>query len=253
MALQSLSPPVLKRLTSVRSIGAITGAGISKESGIPTYRGKDGIYEDQKKGDATIEALSGPTLASDPDRTWRVVAELARRAVDASPNVAHLALADMEEKAERFVLLTQNVDGLHRQAGSCNIIDIHGDIFSTLCMSCGASDKLRQTELIRIDKAPPCGKCPGILRPDVVLFGELLPLGKIERLRNEFYARTPDMVIICGTSALFPYIVEPVIAARRAGKVTIEINPERTPLSGEVEFSLRGSASRYLPAIAEAL
>ena len=164
-------PPALQhRLRGVRSIGVITGAGVSRESGIRTYRGQGGIYDDPEEGDRTVEALSGPTLASDPDRTWRVVAELARQAARAEPNAAHHALVDIERRVERFVLLTQNVDGLHQLAGSRNVIDIHGDIFSTRCMTCRRLDRLDRDALQQIDRTPRCSACRGPLRPNVVLF-----------------------------------------------------------------------------------
>jgi NAD-dependent deacetylase len=228
----------------------ITGAGISTESGIRPYRGKGGLYDDPEAGDRTVEALSWPTLLRDPDRTWRVVAELVRQAAGARPNPAHSALVSIERRVERFVLLTQNVDGLHQAAGSKNVIDIHGNVFDTLCMKCGSRGRLDTTMLRGLEGAPSCAACAGTLRPDVVLFGEMLPPEKVERMRHELLLQTPDVVLVVGTSALFPYIAEPALVAREAGKLTVEINPEPTVLSDAVEFSLRGKASAYLPAIA---
>jgi NAD-dependent deacetylase len=251
--LPCLPQPLLEGLASVRSVGAITGAGVSSESGIPTYRGKGGLYDDPDEGDRTVEALSGPTLLDDPDRTWRTVAELARRAGAAEPNDAHRALARIEERVERFVLLTQNVDGLHQLAGSRNVIDIHGNVFATRCMACGVGGRLDPSSLELLDESPRCGRCGGILRPDAVLFGEMLPGDKIARIRSELIDDPPDMVIVAGTSALFPYITDPVVVAIRAGKLTVEVNPEPTLLTGEVDFALAGPAGSYLPAIARAI
>ena len=236
----------------MRSVGAITGAGVSAESGIPTYRGRGGLYDDPAEGERTVQALTGSTLLRDPDRTWRAVAGLARLSTGARPNAGHEAVVSMERRAERFVLLTQNVDGLHQAAGSRNVIDIHGHVLDTLCMDCGARGALDREILPALEAAPVCPSCGGTLRPDVVLFDEMLPVDKLERIRKEFYDTVPDLVVAAGTTALFPYIAEPVVFARRAGKLTVEVNPEPTILSDTVDFSLRGPASEYLPELCRA-
>jgi NAD-dependent deacetylase len=245
----SLPDDLRQRLGKVRSVGAITGAGVSAESGIQTYRGKGGIYDDPEDGERTVEALSGHTLLSDPDRTWRAVSQLARQAIDARPNPAHHALVALEDKLERFVLLTQNVDGLHQLAGNRNIIDIHGSIHEAACMSCNRALRFAPEELVSIEATPRCDRCQGRLRPNAVLFGELLPTEKIQRIYDEFHRRQPDLVLVAGTSAMFPYISQPVEIARDAGKLTVEINPEPTVLSDRVEHTLRGKAGDYLPLI----
>lgn len=249
----ALPSALAERLRGVRSVGAITGAGVSAESGIRTYRGAGGIYDDPVEGERTVEALTGETLRRDPDRTWRKVGELARMAAGARPNAAHLALAAMESKVERFVLLTQNVDGLHREAGSRNVIAIHGDIRATVCMACGAQGWMEREELPRIEGAPRCKPCGGVLRPGAVLFGELLPVEKVQRLYAEFLLDPPDLVLVVGTSALFPYIEAPVLVARLRGNLTVEVNPEPTGLSAAVDFSLRGPAGAWVPLLVEAL
>lgn len=241
------------QLGRVDSVGVITGAGVSAESGIPTYRGKGGIYDDPDEGDRTVEALTGTTLKIDPDRTWRAVGELARSAVQARPNPAHHAIVEMERKANSFVLLTQNVDGLHQAAGSRNVIDIHGNIFETRCMDCAARETLSRERIAGIRQAPRCAACGGPLRPDAVLFGEMLPAGKVARLRSELEQRIPDLVVVAGTSALFPYIAAPVFHAARAGHLTIEVNPEPTYLSEAVGHFVQGPAGEILPQIAAAL
>jgi NAD-dependent deacetylase len=248
-----LPDALVARLTEVRSIGVITGAGVSAESGIPTYRGKGGIYDDPVEGDRTVEALTGETLWHDPDRTWRAVGELARSAVGAAPNAAHYAIAEMERKAESFVLLTQNVDGLHQAAGSRNVIDIHGNILEARCMACEAHETLDRERIAGIAQAPKCERCGGTLRPDAVLFGEMLPVHKVARMQEELEARIPDLVIVTGTSALFPYIAAPVLHAARAGHLTVEVNPEPTFLSKSVAHFVQGPAGEILPAIAAAL
>jgi NAD-dependent deacetylase len=247
-------PVALKQaLRQVRTAGVITGAGISAESGIPTYRGTGGVYEDPAEGRRTVEALSGRTLARDPDRTWRAVVALARHAVDARPNAAHLALVRMETLLERFTILTQNVDGLHRQAGSRNVIDIHGDVLATRCLDCPAHGRLTREAVVLLAAAPRCAACGGRLRPDAVLFEETLPPAKVMRLQEAFYVHPPDLVLAIGTSAVFPYIAGPVLDAARDGRLTVEVNPEPTALSPVVSYSLRGPAGRWVPLISEAL
>jgi len=240
-------------LAGARSVGAITGAGISAESGIPTYRGIGGLYADPAHGDEMIDALSGSTLKSDPDRTWRAVGELARHATGAQPNAGHRALVEIERHVEQFVLMTQNVDGLHESAGSRNVIPVHGNIRATACIDCGLRGTLSDEELCAIEEAPRCAHCGGILRPNAVLFGEMLAADVVQRMYEEFSARTPDVLLVVGTSALFPYITGPVLEARRRGGLTIEVNPERTYLSPEVRFHLAGKAGYYLPLLAAAI
>ena len=245
-----LPADLVETLRTIRTLGAITGPGVSAESGIQTYRGKGGLYDDEAEGDRTVAALSAPTLRRDPDRTWRVVAELARKAVDAAPNPGHHALVAMEDALEQFVLLTQNVDGLHREAGSRNVIDIHGDVLDVRCMTCEHRGRLTPAEVRPLDAAPPCPACGGVLRPDAVLFGEMLPEAKILRLYEEMLERPPELVLIAGTTAVFPYIVEPVLVAARAGIPTVEVNPEPTDVSPVVRWSLRGTAGEVLPLMA---
>lgn len=253
MTAPSLPASLLSTLEGVHSVGVVTGAGISAESGIPTYRGVGGIYDDPEEGDRTVEALSGHTLVRDPDRTWRAVAALARHTIDAQPNAAHHALARIEKVVERCVILTQNVDGLHRAAGSVNVIDIHGDVLATRCVSCDVRGRLTRAEVAALEARPPCPACDAWLRPDAVLFGEMLDPRKVSRLREEFYRRPPDLVLVVGTSALFPYIAEPVWIAADRGRLTVEVNPEPTPLTDVVRESLRGPAGVYVPLLAAAL
>lgn len=249
----TLPAGLVERLRNVRSVGVITGAGVSAESGIPTYRGTGGIYDDPEEGDRTVEALTGSTLRADPDRTWRVVAQLARASAGAQPNPGHHAIAHIERIVERFVLLTQNVDGLHQMAGSRNVIEVHGNVFSTRCMSCENTGMLDREVLPALESAPRCDACGGIMRPDAVLFEEMLPLEKVRRMDEEFRLTVPDLVIAAGTSAWFPYISQPILAARENDKLTVEVNLEPTVLSGIVDYSLRGPSGRFLPLIRDAL
>ncbi len=247
-----LPAALLDFLPRVRSVGAITGAGVSAESGIQTYRGQGGVYDDPEVGDQTVEALSGETLAVDPDRTWRTIAGMARQSKDARPNPAHHALVEIENKVERFALLTQNVDPLHQMAGTKNIIPIHGDLYATRCLDCNERSRLERADFEAMEAAPRCKACGGVLRPGAVLFGETLPLEETLRMRQEFVDFIPDLVLVAGTTALFPYIQQPVLLAGRAGRITVEINPERTLLTDVVDFFLQGKAGEVLPLLADA-
>ncbi len=248
-----LPPTLVDALSNVRSVGVITGAGVSAESGIATYRGKGGVYDDPEEGDRTIEALTASTLKSDPDRTWRAIAKVARESAGAEPNAGHLAIASIERRVERFVLLTQNVDGLHQTAGSRNIIDIHGTVAETTCMTCGREAAFdAREELAKLDAAPRC-TCGGIRRPNAVLFGEVLSEKKVRQMHDELVADPPDLVLLAGTSALFPYIAQPVFSAKTAGKLTVEVNPETTHLSDVVDYWLEGKAGALIPEIAACL
>ncbi|MEZ6196602.1 MAG: Sir2 family NAD-dependent protein deacetylase [Planctomycetota bacterium] len=248
-----LDDDLRRRLRDVRSAAVVTGAGISAESGIRTYRGRGGIYDDPASGDATIEALSGTTLVTDPDRTWRVIADLARQARDARPNPAHLALAELERRLDHCVVLTQNVDGLHREAGSENLIEIHGRITDLACMGCDRRETRGAEELADLTGTPLCADCGGLLRPGVVLFGEMLPLDAVAAIHREIYQKPADLTLVVGTSALFPYVTEPVHVARAEGRLTVEIDPAPTALSGHVDHALRGPAGLWLPVLAAAI
>jgi NAD-dependent deacetylase len=150
-------------------------------------------------------------------------------------------------------LLTQNVDGLHRAAGCRNVIEIHGDLRQARCLSCGRPRSFDVGKIASLDAAPVCERCGGTLRPGAVLFGEPLPLHELRRIDEEFCASPPDLVLIAGTSALFPYIAAPFELAHRVGALTVEVNPEPTALSTIADHSLRGTAGELLPAIARAL
>lgn len=247
-----LSDALVRAWRRVRSVVVVTGAGVSAESGIRTYRGRGGIYDDPVEGERTVEAVSGHTLRSDPDRTWAAIGRMAASVGGAEPNAAHHAIARIERAMERFVLLTQNVDGLHQRAGSRNVIDIHGTVFETSCMACGARARMGE-ELAEVRRAPKCRDCGGVMRPDVVLFGEMLPEHKVREMFRQIHGDPPDAVVIAGTTAVFPYIAAPVETALAHGKLTIEVNPEPTHLSDSVDHSLRGPAGKLLPELADLL
>jgi NAD-dependent deacetylase len=239
-------------LGRARSALCITGAGISAASGVPTYRGVGGLYGDREteEGVRIEEALSGTMFRARPSLSWKYIHQIERACRGAKPNGAHVALARLEARLERGWVLTQNVDGFHREAGSRNVIDIHGDIHRIICTSCKFEE--RAQDYAHLDECPRCPMCGSVLRPDVVLFGEMLPQAKLATLHREL-SRGFDVVLTIGTSSLFPYIADPVLHAAAKGIPTIEINPEDTVVSDAVALRLRMPALSALQGIMERL
>lgn len=239
---------VLDFLASARSLLFITGAGISADSGLPTYRGIGGLYDVQltEEGFPIEEVLSGRMMQVRPELTWKYLAEIGRAAFGARFNRGHEVIAEMEAHFDRVWTLTQNVDGFHRQAGSKNVIDVHGDMHELYCTACG----FRRTvsEFGDLPMPPRCPECEAIFRPDVVLFGEMLPAAKVERLYRELAAGF-DVVFSVGTTSVFPYIAEPVLRASHVGVPTVEINPGESDVSNVVDVRLAMGAADALDAI----
>jgi NAD-dependent deacetylase len=219
-------------LKSAKSLFVLTGAGISAESGIPTFRGADGLWKNYSATDlATPEAFK-----KDPALVWEWYHWRQNIISKADPNPAHYAVVDLEKKLERFLLLTQNVDNLHQRAGSKNVLEIHGNIFRT-------REPANST-------LPKC-TCGGSLRPDVVWFGEAIPQD-IWQNSLDFLSRA-DAALICGTSGIvWPAAAIPEIA-KRGNTKTIEINLEPTAVSSIVDVSIQGKAGEILPKIVAAL
>lgn len=237
-------------LRGARRIAFFTGAGISAESGLPTYRGVGGLYNDMTidEGLPIEEILSGDTFAHDPALTWKYLFEIERACRGARPNLAHALIADLERTHEVCVI-TQNVDGFHVEAGSSDVIELHGRLRELRCTQCGAPSTCRDFDGLHLP--PRCTTCAGILRPEVVLFGEMLPLRAVARyeaaLRRGF-----DVVFAIGTTAGFPYIHDPIARCARELVPTIEINPDRTPLSSVVTHRFDCGAAAALQAIVDA-
>jgi NAD-dependent deacetylase len=234
---------VARAIENAERILVITGAGLSADSGLPTYRGINGLYNGlTAEGMPIEEALSGPVLRDNPALCWKYLAELGRACLGAGPNAGHLAIAELQRRKPQCWVLTQNIDGFHRRAGSPEdrLISIHGDIEPLYCQSCGAQDSNLLAALER-GLPPKCQACAGILRPPVVLFEEMLPEPAIDLLYSELN-KGFELVLVIGTSASFPYIYEPVLRTRRAGGITVEINPDLTALSRNVDVRLEGKA-----------
>ncbi|CAL96276.1 NAD-dependent deacylase [Azoarcus olearius] len=221
----------------------ITGAGISADSGLPTYRGIGGLYHERLTADGlTIEeALSGHMMAARPALTWKYIAEIEANCRGAQPNAAHRVIAALEREKPDAWVLTQNVDGLHRAAGSTRLIEIHGTVHHLRCTECRHERTVEDFAGLRLP--PECPACGGVLRPDIVLFGEMLPAPAVGRLEHLIDAGF-DLVVSVGTTSVFPYIAGPVWWARQAGVPAVEINPGDTEVSHLVRHRLRMPAAR---------
>ncbi len=226
----------------------VTGAGLSADSGLPTYRGLGGLYNGLTPEGLPIEAaLSGSTLARDPALCWKYLAELGRACRRAEPNAAHRAIADLQRRKPGCWVLTQNIDGFHRRAGSPTdqLVEIHGELEPLRCGQCGASGGTWDEVLTR-PLPPRCGACGGVVRPPVVLFEERLPEAALETLEWEMREGF-ELAISIGTTASFPYILQPILMVARHGGMTVEIDPGRTELSDRVDVRLEGRALDILP------
>ena len=240
-------------LRGAKRVLAITGAGISADSGLPTYRGIGGLYEDAATEDGLRieDALSGDMFWSRPEICWKYIHQLERSCRGAKPNAAHAALAALQQRFEQFTVLTQNVDSFHLDAGSADVIEIHGNLRELFCVQCHASRGI--SSFADIERLPPhCAKCGGVERPPVVLFGEMLPEPALDRLQA-LMEEGVDAVLSIGTTSVFPYIAAPVLMARRRGMPSIEINPGDSEVSSVVDLRLRARAIDVLPLLAQRL
>jgi NAD-dependent deacetylase len=225
-------------LAGARSVVVLTGAGVSAESGIPTFRGAGGLWKEYKPEDlATPEAF-----ARDPRLVWEWYNWRRELIAKAVPNPAHRALVELEKRKPGFTLITQNVDGLHDLAGSGKILKLHGDIWRLRCTECGANFPNRRVPLPKI---PPHCACGGLARPGVVWFGEPLPEGMMQEA--EHAAASAQVFLVVGTSATVYPAASLIPLAKQSGARVIEINPEPGPLSDAADVVFRGPAGEWLP------
>ncbi len=239
---------VIRFLKNAKSVLFITGAGVSADSGLPTYRGVSGLYNDKvtAEGIPIESALAGEMLHRRPEVTWKYLAEIERRCRRARPNRAHEVIAAFENEFQRVWVLTQNIDGFHHAAGSHCVIDIHGDFHNIACMRCSWRHRVNNYAGLKIP--PRCPACQAVVRPEVVFFGEMLPEKKVAVLYREL-RRGFDVVFSIGTTSVFPYIQQPVFLAKQAGWRTVEINPSGTEVSGIVDVAWRAGAAVALDAL----
>ena len=204
-AVEAALDAVAEHLRHARTALFITGAGISADSGLPTYRGVGGLYDSEatEEGLRIEDALSGEVFAMRPDITWKYLIQIEENCRGAKPNAAHLAIAALDEHLDRVMVFTQNVDGLHRQAGSRDIVEIHGNLQELECTEC--SHEEIAADLSGREVPPLCPACGAVLRPRVVLFGEALPEEPLDRFIDAFQEGF-DIVFTIGTSSIFPYI-----------------------------------------------
>jgi len=245
---QILIKTVVRHLRVCESILFITGAGISADSGLPTYRGMGGLYNDRLTEDGIpVEmALAGQTLRQQPEVTWKYLARIEQGCRKAHCNKAHQIIAEMEKVFRRVWVLTQNIDGFHQAAGSEKVIDIHGNMHTLYCPDCNWRTVVRDYSGLIIP--PRCPECESIIRPDVVFFGEMLPFAKVSLLHDEL-ARGFDVYFSIGTTSVFPYIQQPIIEAKSLKKLTVEINPESSEVSSLVDIRITAGATEALEAI----
>jgi NAD-dependent protein deacetylase/lipoamidase len=227
-----------ERLAQAQSVAVLTGAGVSAESGIPTFRGAEGLWNHFRAEDlATPEAFT-----RDPRLVWEWYNWRRELIATAAPNPAHHALVTLEKTKPRFTLLTQNVDGLHDLAGHGRILKLHGDIWRMRCTECGADWPDRRPSLPKVP--PHCG-CGGLARPGVVWFGEPLPDGIM--MEAEHAAASAEVFLVIGTSAVVYPAAGLVPFAKQGGATVIEINPEPTAFSAIADFAFQSPAGELLP------
>ncbi len=246
---QDMDSHVLERaaeaLARSRSVLVVTGAGVSAESGIPTFRGDGGLWE----GFRAEELATPEAFAEDPHRVWRWYRWRRRICLRAEPNPAHLAIAEMESSFDDFQLATQNVDGLHRRAGSRNIVELHGCINRTRCTGCEEVRDL--TDEVEPDDAPlpECKSCGKMLRPHIVWFGESYQPGILEAATAA--AEQAEFALVAGTSAQIWPPIAVALHAKRTGAFLVDVNPDTTSVSVQADAHLAGPAGEVLPALWE--
>ena len=190
--------------------------------------------------------MAGETLQKRPEVTWKYLAQIEENCRNAKFNRGHEVIAEMGKYFERVWVLTQNIDGFHHAAGSHNVIDIHGNMHKLSCMNCKWQGTVK--DYSEIEMPPRCPDCAAIVRPEVVLFGEMLPEDKLAILEREL-TQGFDIYFSIGTSSVFPYIQQPMAAAKHLGRPTVEINPDDTEISDLVDIKLRMRAAEALDAI----
>jgi len=229
-------------LATAARVTVLTGAGISAESGVPTFRGKDGLWQGFRATDlATPEAFG-----RDPKLVWKFYNWRRELLAPLKPNSAHEALVRLEGKVPQFTLLTQNIDDLHRKAGSRNIVELHGNIWLVRCIRCL---RVVRNEEVPLPELPTCTECGDLLRPHVVWFGEALDPADLERAVNA--SRSCQVMLVIGTSAVVQPAASLALVARERGARVVEINLEATPYTHLLDAALHGKAGTLVPQLVE--
>jgi NAD-dependent deacetylase len=227
---------IIEQIKDIQKIVFVTGAGISQESGIPTFRDKDGLWRNYNAMElATIDAFY-----KNPKLVWKWYNERRRNIFSAQPNLGHKAITKLEKYAE-VVILTQNIDGLHQKAGSTKVLELHGSIVKIKCSVCDFKDEI----ITEFSEITPLCKCGNILRPDVVWFGESLPQDVWQKAI--IFSSQCDLMIIAGTSLVVSPANTLPIYAKQNNAILIEINPKKTDMSSEMDLVIRNTSARVLP------
>ena len=227
---------VTQKLKDSRKIVFVTGAGISQESGIPTFRGKDGYW---RKYDP-MKLASIDAFYDDPKLVWEWYEDRRKNILSVKPNEGHFAISQMEEFKD-VVILTQNIDGLHQRSGSTNVLELHGSIIRIKCTVCDFIDNITEN----FESLPPKCKCGSMLRPDVVWFGEPLPQNIWQNAIEE--ASVCDVMVIVGTSLVVSPANTLPVYAKQNGAILIEVNPEKTVMSNDMTLSIQATSAEVLP------
>lgn len=232
-------------LRSAQCVVALTGAGVSQESGLHTFRdGQVGLWSQYRPED-----LASPeAFARNPKLVWDWYAMRRARAGDTQPNPGHYALAELSRKVPHFTLITQNVDGLHQRAGSQDVLELHGNISRVRCAECGKFASTWTEDGVNV---PRCAACGGLLRPHVVWFGESLPRAELESA--VFAARTCNIFFSIGTSGVVQPAASLAYSAKNRGAVVVEVNAEETPLTPKVDYFFKGKSGESLPELVKAV
>lgn len=231
---------IRQRLQQANRVAVLTGAGVSAESGVPTFRGAGGLWE--KFDVMTLASPEG--FAADPKLVWEFYDHRRRLMSDCQPNPGHQAIAELERRAPEFLLVTQNIDGLHRLAGSQHVAEMHGNIWH-VCRP-EAREITWENREVPLPQIPLRDADGNLLRPAVVWFGEMLPLQEVAKM-EAFFATPPDVLLVAGTSSLITWVQYLVLDVLQAGGFVVEINPEETDLSPACQVCLRGRAGELLP------
>ncbi|MFP5261683.1 MAG: NAD-dependent deacylase [Blastocatellia bacterium] len=243
MELTQVTDDLQMMFDRARNVVALTGAGISAESGVPTFRGGGGSEMWTWRGRPVTELSSAELMATDPALVWEWFDYRRGLLKEVEPNAGHFALAQWERRFDSFTLVTQNIDDLHRRAGSLNVIELHGNIWRARCLRCASTFESRETPLE--ENPPRCFVCGGPARPDVVLFGELLPEDVFERAQGA--ATRADLFFVIGTSAVVYPAAGLPITAKQSGARVIEVNPERTDITFFADVTVLGKSGVILP------
>ncbi len=239
-----ISEEIINKITEAKSVVFFTGAGISAESGIPVFRGKDGIWNKLKPE----ELANFSAFLKNPELVWEWYQHRKKIVAESKPNAGHIAITEMENYVPEVKVITQNIDNLHKRAGSKTVYELHGNIERNYCIKC--KKVYHQEDLSFKGKIPICD-CGGLIRPDVVWFGEYLPQDQFDASYNA--AENSDIFFVVGTSAIVYPAASLIYKAKDSGAYLVEINIERTEISSIVHSSLFGKSGEVLPKILDAV